>query len=55
MDLPATQAAISALLAVSVLSQDFVNRVDALANIPWWRSIGMTRPVTAIDVKNARK
>ena len=55
MDLPATQAAIAALLAAGVISQEFVNRVDALANVPWWRSLGLTRPVTAIDVRNARK
>ncbi len=55
MDLAATQAAISALVAAGVITQDFVNRVNALANVPWWQSLGLPRPVTAIDVRNARK
>jgi hypothetical protein len=55
MDLPATQAVIAALVAAGVLAQEFVNRVDALANIPWWQSAGLVRPVTAIDVRIARR
>jgi hypothetical protein len=55
LDLPATRSTIAALLAAGVITQDFVNRVDALANIPWWRSAGLPRPVTVIDVRNARR
>jgi hypothetical protein len=55
LDLPSTQAAIAALAGAAVISVDFVKRVDALANVPWWQSAGMTRRVTTIDVRNARK
>ncbi len=55
MDLPATQATIAVLVAAGVISQDFVNRVDALASAPWWKAAGLPRSVTVIDVRNARK
>jgi hypothetical protein len=55
MDLPATTGAIAALVGAGVIAPDFVDRVDALANVPWWQSVGLARPVTAIDVRNARR
>jgi hypothetical protein len=55
MDLPATQMVVAALIAAGVISQELVNRVNVLANITWWRSVGLPRPVTVIDVHNARR
>ena len=55
MDNATTKATCAALVAAGAISQDFVNRVNALANVPWWKSAELARAVTAIDVKNARR
>src|SRR5947209_4995443 len=54
LSLPAVQATIAGIVAAGWWTSADAAAIEALGTIPWWKSVGLPRPVRAIDVTLAR-